>query len=165
MSAPSLVADSGPLIALARIDLLSIPARIFRETLVTATVWTEVMHAPREGELAALAAAYETGLLHVVDDPAEVPPGLAGDLRIGAGERSAIALTVARQATVLVDERRGRAAATAFGLPVVGTLGLLVRARDDGLIERVRPLTDALLASGYFLARPLVEQALAAVGE
>ena len=33
MSAPLLVADSGPLIALARIDLLSIPARIFRETV------------------------------------------------------------------------------------------------------------------------------------
>ena len=38
MSAPLLVADSGPLIALARLDLLAIPSRLFGELLVTATV-------------------------------------------------------------------------------------------------------------------------------
>ena len=38
MFAPLLVADSGPLIALARLDLLAIPSRLFGELLVTATV-------------------------------------------------------------------------------------------------------------------------------
>ena len=37
-----LVTDSGPLIALARLHLLGLPARIFQEVLVTATVWGEV---------------------------------------------------------------------------------------------------------------------------
>lgn len=95
MSAPLLVADSGPLIALARLDLLAL----------------------------------------------------------------------LRGAVVLVDERRGRACAVDLGLQVLGTLGLLVRAREQGLVERVRPLAEALLVSGYFLARPLVDRTLAAIGE
>ena len=84
---------------------------------------------------------------------------------LDAGELSAIVLAGARGATVLLDERRGRAAATALGLPVLGTLGLLVRARDAGLVARIRPLTTALMASGYFLAPALVDRLLADIGE
>ena len=100
----------------------------------------------------------------VVDDPLRIPAVLA-DVRLDDGERSALALALLRNAVVLVDERRGRACAADLGLSVLGTLGLLIRAREQGLVERVRPLIDALLASGYFLARPLVDRALASTGE
>jgi predicted nucleic acid-binding protein len=159
-----LVADSGPLIALARLDLLALPAALFAEFLVTATVWREVTQAPRQGEHAALSAAQHEGLLVVVDDPTQMPRALA-DARLDAGERSALALAVLRQSVVLVDERRGRACAASLGLPVLGTLGLLVRSRTQQLVGPVRPLVNALLASGYHLAQPLVDRALAVVGE
>jgi len=164
MSAPLLVADSGPLIALARLDLLAIPSQLFGALLVTATVWHEVTRGPRAAEQAALSAAFGSGLLHLEEDPKQVPPALA-EMRLDEGERSALALALVLGAAVLVDERRGRSCAADLGLPVVGTLGLLVRAREVGLLTQVRPLTDALLASGYFLAQPLIDRALAAVGE
>ena len=90
---------------------------------------------------------------------------LLSDPGLDPGEQSALALALATAATVLIDERRGRACAVAMQLPVLGTLGLLVRARDAGLIERVRPLVDALLASGYFLGQMLVARTLASIGE
>ena len=164
MSAPLLVADSGPLIALARLDLLAVPARLFGELLVTSTVWSEVTSHPRPADQAALRAAFNGGLLSVLDDPVPIPSALAV-ARLDEGERSALALALLRKAVVLVDERRGRACAAGLGLPVLGTLGLLIRAHDQGLVPRVRPLTEALLASGYFLARPLVDRALASIGE
>lgn len=164
MSAPLLVADSGPLIALARLDLLALPAALFVEFLVTGTVWREVTQAPRPGDHAALSAALHQGLLMVVDDPTQMPRALV-EARLDAGERSALALAVLRQSVVLVDERRGRACAASLGLPVLGTLGLLVRARGQQLVGPVRPLVNALLASGYYLSQPLVERALAVVGE
>ena len=164
MSAPLLVADSGPLIALARLDLLAVPARLFGELLVTATVWREVTREPRAADHAALSAAFDGGLLIVVDDPTHIPAALA-EAQLDDGERSALALALLRNAVVLVDERRGRACAAGLGLSVLGTLGLLIRAREQGLVDRVRPLADALLASGYFLARPLVDRALASIGE
>lgn len=164
MSAPLLVADSGPLIALARLDLLAVPAQLFGELLVTATVWHEVTREPRAVEQAALAAAFADGLLRVEDDPLQISGALA-QVRLDDGERSALALALLRRAVVLVDERRGRACAVDLGLHVLGTLGLLVRAREQGLIDRVRPLADALLASGYYLARPLIDRTLASIGE
>ena len=164
MSAPLLVADSGPLIALARLDLLAIPSRLFGELLVPATVWREVTREPRASDQVALAAAFDGGLLQVEDDPLQIPAALA-EVQLDEGERSALALALLRDAVVLVDERRGRACAVALGLSVLGTLGLLVRAREQGMVDRVRPLTDALLASGYFLARALVDRTLASIGE
>ena len=93
-----------------------------------------------------------------------IPPALA-EARLDDGERCALALALLRGAVVLVDERRGRACAVDLGLPVLGTLGRLVRAREQGLVAHVRPLAEALLASGYFLARPLIDRALASIGE
>ncbi len=164
MSEALLVADSGPLIALARLGLLSLPARLFREALVTATVWDEVSRGPHAAELLALNAAVQAGHLRVVSDPTGVVLQMT-EPRIDAGERSAIALALSVGAVVLVDEKRGRAVAEGLGLHVLGTLGLLVRARDVGIVDRVRPLAEALLQGGYHLARPLVEHTLAAIGE
>ena len=164
MSAPLLVADSGPLIALARLDLLAVPAQLFGDLLVTATVWHEVTCEPRAADQVALSAAFATGLLRVESDPLPIPDALA-NVRLDDGERSALALALLRGAVVLVDERRGRACAVDLGMQVLGTLGLLVRAREQGLVERVRPLVEALLISGYYLARPLVDRTLAAIGE
>jgi predicted nucleic acid-binding protein len=138
MSAPLLAADSGPLIALARLDLLNIPARLFSELLVTSTVWNEVTREPRPGDEAALRAAFDEGLVTVVADPVQIPAALA-QARLDDGERSALALALEREAVVLVDERRGRACAAELGLPVLGTLGLLISVREHGLVERVRP--------------------------
>lgn len=164
MSAPLLVADSGPPIALARLDLLQLPSRLFSEALVTATVWQEVVREPHPTELPRLHAAHRSGWLKLVPGSIAWPANHPVPL-LDAGELSAIALAHARGATVLLDERRGRAAATALGLHVLGTLGLLVRARDAGLVARVRPLAEALMAGGYFLSTPLVDRLLADIGE
>lgn len=59
---PLLVADSGPLIALARLDLLAVPGQLFGELLVTSTVWREVTREPRDTDRSPLMAAFDHGL-------------------------------------------------------------------------------------------------------
>src|SRR5262245_57407511 len=115
MSAPLLVADSGPLIALARLNLLELPVRLFEEVLVTATVWDEVARGKDAAEIAALTKAKAGTLFNVVNDPTEVPASLQ-QTGLDAGELSAVVLALAKHATVLIDERRGRQWATSVGL-------------------------------------------------
>lgn len=50
-------------------------------------------------------------------------------------------------------------------LILLGTLGVILRARQAGLISEARPLVERLLESGSYLAGDLVRQALAKVGE
>lgn len=85
---------------------------------------------------------------------------------LGAGETEAIGLALESGVpTVIVDERAGRRLAAAVGLDVVGTVGILLRAKQRGLVGTVRPELDALLATGFFVATSLYRDALMRAGE
>ena len=58
------------------------------------------------------------------------------------GERAAIALALARRADlILMDDRRGVAAAGNHGFVSIGTIGLLDRAAQRGLIDLAAAVT------------------------
>lgn len=158
-----LIADSGPLIALARLELLWLPARLARELLVTGSVWTEVTRAPATGELRLFQEALSSGWLTVLPGPALTDARLAG-AQLDDGELSALSEALQRGAAVLMDELRGRTVAAQLGLTVVGTLGLLLMARERGLVGSLRPMVELLQRGGYFLSTRLINQVLANEG-
>ncbi len=86
-----------------------------------------------------------------------VPLVTALRLELDAGEAEAIALAVERNADLIVlDERIGRRAAQRLGLTVVGTLGVLIAAKDRGLLAAVRPVLDALrVEAGFWITDEL----------
>jgi len=88
-------------------------------------------------------------------------------MELDAGEAEVI--TLARQlspSTAVIDERRGRRIAQqVYGLTVKGTAGILVEAKQRGLIADVRPSLLALRAAGYFIAESVVLAACRAAGE
>lgn len=159
-----LAADSGPLIALGKLGLLHLPAALYDDVLVTQTVWVEVTVGPPRAEHAALHAAHDSGWLKLVDDPPDTAGGF-GAPGLDEGERTALVLAQQEHCDLLIDERRGREAARSARLEVLGTLGVLSRARQLGLIGPVRPLIERLLAARYHLAPALVAHALSALGE
>lgn len=66
---------------------------------------------------------------------------------------------------LVIDDLPGRHAAEGLGLRVIGTLGLLVRAKHSGLIGEVRPLMDALIAHGLYTSAGLYHRILSLAGE
>ena len=57
---------------------------------------------------------------------------------IGAGESSAIALAMETEnALLIVDDRRARQFALGLGLEIIGTLGLIIRAHENGIIHDI----------------------------
>lgn len=111
-----------------------------------------------------MSTAAENNLFRVVPDPETAPAALLR-ASIDAGERSAIALGIELRATLLIDDRRARTVAEASGRPVIGTLGLLVRAREEGFITSLRPLLERLKMTGYFMPTDLVAKALSSLNE
>jgi predicted nucleic acid-binding protein len=152
VNANAAVADSSALIVfhqIGRLELLqavlgrlAVPPAVARDvapSLGVLPAWVELRRAPPNPDL----------------------PGYLDD-----GERDAIALALHLGAsTIVLDELPGRRVAMALRLDVVGSLGLLVRAKRAGLIRDVRPIMDAMLSWGLFASDSLYRQILAAAGE
>lgn len=87
--------------------------------------------------------------------------------QLDPGESEALALALeVRAATLLIDETRGRAVAQQLGVPISGTLGVLLQAKSLGLVPAVQPLLDSLEADlGFFLSPQLRADVLRLAGE
>ncbi len=86
--------------------------------------------------------------------------------KIGLGECAAITLAEEVGATrILVDDLAARREALARGLSVIGTVGILMIAKQQGLIPSIKEVVDDLIANGTYISQQLYQQALAAVGE
>ena len=58
-----------------------------------------------------------------------------------------------------------RRLARALGLPVIGTLGILLAAKRRGFLPAVQPCVDALIQNGFRIAADLYKRVLADAGE
>ena len=163
------IADAGPLIALARVDSLDLLRQLFGRVCITAAVRDEILPAGStfpDADL--LAQTLSEDWIAVVEVPSDdwVPlnPG------VDPGEASAIhAAWVWREAgdavLLVMDDRAGRLEARARGITLIGTAAVIGLAKTEGLIPAARPLLERLAQSGYFLGQAVIEAVLADVGE
>jgi len=68
-------------------------------------------------------------------------------------------------AIVILDDAMARQAAHSLGLPLTGTLGLLLDAKRAGLITRIEPVLDTLQSLRFRLARQTRALVLGLAGE
>lgn len=93
---------------------------------------------------------------------------VAASLRtqVGHGEAEALALALEfGDREVILDDRQARRIGRELGLRVVGTLGVLVRAKRAGVVTAVTPLLDELAAAGFHATESLRREALRLSGE
>jgi predicted nucleic acid-binding protein len=93
-----------------------------------------------------------------------LPALVAAALDLGEAAVIQLALETAAR-WVAIDDWKGRRAALATGLRVTGSLGLLGRAKQVGLLPAVRPVIEAAIAQGIRYHPNLVREVLRAVGE
>ena len=84
---------------------------------------------------------------------------------LGAGEQQAIGLALHLRTALIIDERSGRSTAKQLGIKVTGTIGVLLQAKQAGLIESVRTVLDKIRLAGYWISGPLIEEATSIAGE
>ena len=149
-----IVADSSPLIALGRIGRLDLLHSIFGKLLIPEAVWREVVEAGINRLGAAEVA--DSGWIErrAVQDTLMVAL-LRHDL--GAGESEAIVLARETNADfILMDERLGRSAARSLGIKPVGIVGVLIEARERGLLSDAGLIVDQLHhEAGFWLSEDL----------
>jgi predicted nucleic acid-binding protein len=82
------------------------------------------------------------------------------------GEAETILLAREKAADlVIIDEKYGRRYAKMMNIPLTGTIGVLLRAKEKGLIDSIGPLLDELCAKQSWINGDLIKKALSAAGE
>ncbi len=71
--------------------------------------------------------------------------------KLGPGERSCLAVALHRQGTLATDDRDARKLALRDGVPVIGTLGLLVQCVEQSYLtgDEANALLARMVAAGY----------------
>jgi hypothetical protein len=158
------VSDTSPMTNLAAIDQLDILRRLFGSLLIPEAVWSELGRGgvawPGRDEVETASWVKKA----VVSDRTLVA---ALDRDLDRGEAEAIALACEAEASlVLLDEREGRRAALRLGLRCVAVVGVLLEAKERGMVESVQPHLDALRdRAGFYLADDVYRHALVLAGE
>ena len=156
-----IIANNTPLVALALLNHLDLLRDLYGEVLIPLAVRAEFLDFAPSARLQVLAAAHWIKPMAVTSTT--LVRGLTG---LDRGEAEVLALAQEQQARlVIVDERKARRMARRMGFAITGTLGVLLLAKEQGLITALRPLLDALQASGFFLDESLVWTTLAVAGE
>lgn len=81
-------------------------------------------------------------------------------LLVDRGESEAIALAYERRYRLIVDDRQARKLAQQMGIQMIGTVGILVKAKRQGLIPNLSLVLDDLEAQGFYLSQALKAEAL-----
>jgi predicted nucleic acid-binding protein len=160
-SAPEalVVTDAGPLMALGRQDLIGLLAHVFGKVLVPNVVLQECLRHPQMDDAQRIQAAVDAGTLVVMDMASAPIPGL------DPGECAAIGCALHLHAALLVDDLAARRQASAMGLQVIGTLGVLVLAKRRGLIPLVAPVVRNMRSGGHYISEAALRAVLEAAGE
>jgi predicted nucleic acid-binding protein len=99
----------------------------------------------------------------------EIPTdlGLIAALKISVdeGEAEAIALAYQLGLQIILDDRQARVVARNMGISIIGTVGVLVKAKQAGEISLLKPLLNELEINGFYLTNPLKLEALKLVNE
>ena len=148
------VSNSSPLILYARIGRLELLKALFDEILIPPAVWHEVV-AGAAGRIGEREVRHSEWIRQRPLATGTIPPRFA-NLDLGEAEALALASSLDAVAPILLDDERARRVARDAGLFVIGSAGILARAKEIGLISSIRlPLQDLQAAGLYIGAGPM----------
>lgn len=146
-----IIADTSCLIIYNKIDRLGILQEMFPDLIVTTEVAAEF------GELPSWITIQE-----VPDKEAYKKLGE----ELGKGEASSIALALKfEECLLIIDERKGRKIAEGLGIDTIGSLGILIKAKERRVIYEVKEILELIDRTDFRISQSVREAVLKQSGE
>lgn len=145
------VTNSTCLIGLERIDRLDILPQVFSTITIPIAVQAEV----------GISADWLT--VRAVQNLAVV-----ASLKTQIDDAEAEAISLAMElgdVFIILDDRNARRIAEQLSLKVIGTVGMLLRAKHKGVVTEIKPLLTALNQADFLISEAIVQNALRLAGE
>ncbi len=158
------VSNSTPLIGLSSIGRLGILHDLFGKIYIPQAVYDETVTNGREEGFAKKEIA-KAEWIHSVKVKDRLAVNVLLD-ELDLGEVETIILAMELKADwVLMDEKKGRRKLSQLGIPKIGTMGALLKAKQLGLISVLKPEIDKLQKAGFIISPAMVNEILQSAGE
>jgi predicted nucleic acid-binding protein len=145
-----IIADSTCLIGLERIDKIDLLPQMYSQVIIPPQVQKEF----------GLSFAWL-----IVKNPQNIGMINSLKLMVDDKESEAIALAYELGYRLVVDDKQARNIAKRLDIEIIGTVGILVKAKQLGLIDQLLTILEALENKGFYLSQSLKTEALILVGE
>lgn len=154
-----IVINTSPLLAFSKMQAFDFIGQLAFEFICPAEVENEILNGANQG--------YDVQIPEWLKiESLKFPLSSLAVASLDVGEAAVIQLALEQDIeTVCIDELKGRRAANAVGLRVVGSLGLLGRAKTDGLIVEVKSFLQKAKSAGIYYDEKLIENYLKSLGE
>ncbi len=147
------VINASPLIFFSRsrhLDLLKVFAE---EAWVPQPVVEEIL---QRGAQDITAKAIEEEAWLITKAAPSIPTAIL-EWRLGTAESATLALAAQHGIEAIIDDLAGRKCAASLNIPVRGTLGIVLAAKQRGVIPRARPVIEDMMRVGLYLSRKVLE--------
>ena len=156
------IVNSTPLIILCGIGKLHILKEMYQEIYIPPAVFQEVT-AKEDSACQQIRSAEDWIHIEEIKDLSEKKMYKA---KLHDGEVEVMILAQERNADlVILDDNAAKKTAKYLGLTVTGTLGVLVKAKHQGIIEEVRPLLSEMRQNGFYVSKTVESMVLEQAGE
>jgi len=156
-----IVSNTTPLISLLKLERLNILQSLYGEISIPIAVFNEIEAGKRKSYYQDLSKVSWIKIIQVKDNQA-----VKYFLDLDLGEAEAIVLATEIGADLIIlDEKLGRFHAKHADLVVTGTIGVLIKAKKQGLINELKPLLLELTSKDIWISEKLIIEILTEIGE
>lgn len=156
------ICNASPVIGLFSIQKINLLWELFNEVIMPEAVFEElcadsIHHKEESQELKRLVSCGKIQVCQIRNK--ELVKSLYGRLHFGELE----VIIGAKEQNIklaIIDEKSARKLATEFLVDTIGILGILLLAKQKGLLTQVKPELDKLKSNGYRISHSLHEQVL-----
>lgn len=154
-----IVSNTSPLIAFGKLKRLNIWENVFKSILIPKFVHQEFTNTKYKNEF-----AFPENLFKI-EEVKDIDPLLKKEL--DRGEAEAITLAMNKKADwLIIDERKGRnIAKNVYGLNIIGTAGILLKAKESGIVKEILPIFKELKQINYFISDEVILHICKQAGE
>jgi uncharacterized protein len=159
-----IVANTTPLIGLASIQRFDLLQKLFSELHIAQAVYDEAVITGREEGGAKHEVSTSTWIKTVSVQDRLAVQVLLDEMDLGEAETIVLASEL-RADWVLMDEKKGRRKLTELGIKKVGTLGILLKAKQTGLLSAIRSDVEQLRQKGFSISQDVIDSVLRQANE
>lgn len=143
----TIISDTSCFIILIKIGELELLHKVYGQVVTTFDIATEYGETlPEWVEIATVQDKYRQQLL---------------EMQIDTGESSAIALALETPGcTIILDDYKARKIADQLGLVFTGTIGVIIKAKLNGIVPSIKPILEKIKQTNFRLSSDIELQAL-----